>query len=406
MSTLLALSLFFPFLSAHAERMEDRTEEFYRAAEAGDFPAVKEILEDSDQNVNVAYDDNDTSPLMLACRAGDEKMARLLIEKGADIAAVDAAGRPVEEYLVPANKPVNKRLRRLIYRTAAGNGIRLPYAWLTLFMPDPAVSAALSQDPQIMPAANAADGEKATAWASKGTGAELWLFMNSGATSLRLINGCVKSDRLFSANNRARKLLVSVWTAEHLDGDVTETARAWKAARLTPDSELELKDTPEPQVFDFPFNWDELRFRKAEAASSMMKRADYRGRKRLYSSFVLRVEPAEVYRGSRHDDTCISEISAGGTWLNEASLPGSWERPYGKETETLALSTPRERLYSLKRGGNTVSSGRWRVEDGELILEHEAGSDRYSASAEDRRGRRTLRLAGGDGTTLIYRAAR
>ena len=387
-------------------RVEDRTEELYKAAAAGDFRAVKSILDEGDQDVNVAYDENDTSPLMLACRAGNEEMARLLIERGADIAAVDAGGRPVEEYLLPSNKPAHKRLRRLIYDTAAGKNIRLPYAWLTLFMPDPAWSPAISQDPQVLPAANAADGNKATAWASKGTGAELWLFINPGADSLRAINGYAKSQDLFKANNRVKKLSVSVWTAEHLDGDVTETARAWKAARLTQDSELELKDTPDPQDLAFPFNWEELRFKKAEAASALMKRADYRGRKRLYSSFVLRLEPLEVYRGSKYGDTCLSELSAGERWLNEAALPGSWERPYGKGAETLTLSTPQERLYSLKRGEKPVSSGNWRVEDGELVLEHEGGTDRYAASVENAKGRRTLRLSGIDGATLIYRASR
>lgn len=389
-----------------AARVEDRTEELYKAVSAGDFPAVKSILDDSDQNVNVAYDDNDTSPLMLACRAGDEKMARLLVERGADIAAVDAGGRPVEEYLIPANKPAHKRLRRFIYETAAEKDIRLPYAWLTLFMPDPASSPALSQDPQVLPAPNAADGDKATAWASKGTGAELWLFINPGATALKAVNGYAKSAELFKANNRVRKLSVSIWTAEHFDGDVTETARAWKAARLTPDLPLELKDSADPQDIDLPFNWEELRFKRAEAASALMKRVDYRGRKRLYSSFVLRVEPVEVYRGSKYDDTCLSEISAGGKWLNESALPGNWERPYGKGAETLTLSTPQERLYSLKRGEKTVGSGRWRAEDGELVLEHDGGTERYAAAAETAKGRRTLRLVGTDGTTLIYRTAR
>jgi hypothetical protein len=399
-----ALLLLLPWPAA--ARMEDRTEELYTAVGAGDLKTVRAILEDSDQNVNVAYDDNDTSPLMLACRAGNEELAKLLIDRGADIAAVDAAGRPVEEYLLPSDKPAHERIRKLIYETAAKREVTLPYAWLTLFMPDPASSPALSRDPQVLPAVNAADGDKTTAWASKGTGAELWLFINSGAPSLRLINGYGRSAQLFGANNRVKKLRVSVWTAEHLDGDVTETARAWKAARLTPDSGLELEDTPEPQEISFPFNWEELRFKKAEAASALMKRADYRGRKRLYSSFVLRLEPAEVYRGSRYDDTCVSEISAGGPWLNEAALPGNWERAYGKATETLTLSTPQERLYSLKRGEKPVGSGRWRVEDGELVLEHEDGTERYAASEENRRGRRTLRLTGADGTVLIYRAAR
>lgn len=401
-STALLLFLTWPA----AARMEDRTEELYTAAAAGDLKTVRAILEESDQNVNVSYDDNDTSPLMLACRAGNEELAELLIEHGADIAAVDAGGRPVEEYLLPAAGPAHKRLRRLLYAAAAEKSVQLPYAWSTLFMPDPASSPALSPDPQVLPAAGAADGDPSTAWAAKGTGSELWLFVNPGAPSLRVINGYAKSPALFKANNRAKKLSVSVWTAEHLDGDVTETARAWKAARLTSDAALELKDTPEPQDLPLPFNWEELRFRRAEAVSALMKRADYRGRKRLYSSFVLRLEAPEVYRGSKYDDTCVSEITAGGRWLNEAALPGVWERPYGSGTERVSLSTPQERLYSLERGNKTLHSGNWRVEDGLLVMEHEAGSVRYGAFVEARAGKKTLRLTGEGGETLIYGPAR
>ncbi|MEW5906268.1 MAG: ankyrin repeat domain-containing protein [Elusimicrobiota bacterium] len=389
-----------------AARMEDRTEELYKAVAAGDLKAVKAILEDSDQDVNVAWDENDTSPLMLACGAGHEELARLLIEKGADIAAVDAAGKPVEEYLLPADKPVKKRLRRLIHETAAEKNIRLPYAWLTILTPDPASSPAVSAAPQVLPAANAADGKKDTAWASRGTGAELWLFINPGAPSIRILNGYGKTPGLFKANNRVRKLAVSVWTAEHLDGDVTETSRAWKAARLTPDSVLELRDEGGPQEFPLPAGWEELRFKRAEAASALMKRTDHRGRKRLYSSFVLRFEPLEVYRGDKYNDTCVSEISAGGRWLNEAALPGVWERPYGGDKETVSLSTPQERLYSLRRGGKTLQSGNWRVEDGSLVMEHEAGTVRYAAFVETSGGGRSLRMTGEGGETLIYRPAR
>ncbi len=387
-------------------RIEDRTEELYKAVAAGDLRAVKAILDEGDQNVNVAYDDNDTSPLMLACRAGNEELARLLIEKGADIAAVDAAGKPVEEYLLPPARPAHKRLRRLLHETATSNDVKLPYAWETLLVTDPAASPALSQDPQTLPAANAADGNKSTAWASKGTGAALWLFINPGAATLEAVNGCAKSPELFSANNRVKKLAVSVWTAEHLEGDVTEKNRAYRAARLSGDALLELKDSGAGQDIPLPFNWDELRFRRAEAASVLMKRADHRGRKRLYSSFVLRLEPVELYRGLKHDDTCLSEISAGGRWLDEASLPGLWERPYGGEAETLSLSTPQERLYSVKRAGKTLRSGNWRTEDGRLVIEHEGGTERYDALVERRGAGKSLRLTAEGGETLIYRPAR
>ena len=38
-----------------AARMEDRTQELHQAADANDLAAVRAILDESDQNVNVAW---------------------------------------------------------------------------------------------------------------------------------------------------------------------------------------------------------------------------------------------------------------------------------------------------------------------------------------------------------------
>ncbi|OGR57753.1 MAG: hypothetical protein A2X36_03265 [Elusimicrobia bacterium GWA2_69_24] len=310
--TLYALLATLP-LSAEtaAARMEDRTEELYRATEANDLTAVGLILKESDQNVNVAWDDNDTSPLMLACRAGNEKMARLLISKGADITAVDADGRPVAEFIPGGNTPAYRRLRQLLAKTAEEKKLSIPPAWQEIFVPDGQDGRAVSTDPEVLSAANIADGNTRTAWAAAGgIGAELWVFISSGARSVNVVNGYGKSQKLFKANNRVKKLSVSLWTAEHFDGDVTETGRGYRAARLTPDRTLDLKDSLAEQAFPFPFKWEEARSRRAEAVATLIKRPGLKSRKLRSSAFFLRAEPLEIYPGSRYNDTCISELGA------------------------------------------------------------------------------------------------
>jgi len=296
-----------------AARMEDRTQELYKAADANDLAAVKSILEESDQNVNVAYGERDVSPLMLACRHGNVEMARLLISKGADVAAVDAGGNPVMEYIRKDPRAVFRKLRALLLDTAAKRKIALPLDWEEIAVPDNHGFTAAASFHPVLPAENLTDGNPRTAWAGK-TGDEVWLFINGNTSSVSIVNGYNKSPALFKANNRVKSLAVSVWAAAHFAGSVSEISRMFNVARLTPDQVLPLKDLGAEQSFPLPFNWEDIRKANAEALAALAKRGDFKDRELVYSYFVLRAEPLAVYRGSRYDDTCISELRAGAPW--------------------------------------------------------------------------------------------
>jgi len=300
-------------------RMEDHTKELYDAAYANNLAAVRLILDESDQNVNVAYDDNDTIPLMLACRHGNEEMARLLISKGADVAAVDDGGMPVMEYLRKDSRTTFRELRALILKTAAEKKLVLPFSWDEISVPDNDNFTAAASYPSILPVENLTDGNPRTAWAGK-TGDDIWLFIDVKTSSVSVINGYNKTPALFKANNRVKSLAVSVWAAAHFSGSVSEISKMFNVTRLTPDHVLTLKDLGAAQSFTLPFNWEDIRRANAEALAALGKRRDFKDRELMYSYFVLRAEPLTVYRGTRYDDTCISELKAGSPWRHEARL--------------------------------------------------------------------------------------
>jgi hypothetical protein len=380
--------------------MEDRTLELYKAADANDLAAVSSILEESDQNVNVAYGKGEITPLMLACQYGNAEMARLLISRGADVAAVDRSGAPVLEYLRKDSQAVFKEIQALILKTAAEKKITLPLAWENIMLPDDLPYTAAASYEAILPATNITDGDRRTAWAGK-TGEDIWLFINPGAASVTVVNGYNKTPALFKANNRVKRLAVSVWTAVHLEADVTEIAQAYHAARLTPDHILELKDNGKEQSFPLPFDWEELRKSAREALAAFLKREN---RPLRYSDFVLRAEPLEVYKGAKYDDTCISELSAGKPWRYHGALAGKWDCVAGPKGKVLAFTEPwKGQAFSSYLDNKPLMTGEWRVENGELVTEGGGKTLRYRMEYADKRGELLLRLTGSDGKTENYK---
>jgi len=388
-------------IKARRSRVIPSREELYKAVDADDLASVRLILDESDRNVNAAYDENGTTPLMLACRHGNADMARLLLAKGADAAAVDAGGRPVMEYIGKRSQETSRALRALILGTAAEKKLLLPLSWEEISVPDRHDFTASASYPSILPVENLTDGNPRTAWAGK-TGDEVWLFINGGASSMSIINGYGKTPALFKANNRVKRLAVSVWTAAHFAGSVSEISRMFDVARLTPDHVLDLEDSGAEQSFPLPFNWESMRKSGAEALAGLVKRKDFKDRELTYSYFVLRAEPLEVYRGTKYDDTCISELKAGGTWLHEARLHGDWLAVSGADAQSMTFSEPwSRRAFSSYAAGKPFLTGTWSMENGGLLIKAGGGTRRYALALEE--GDSLLKLTGADGKLEVYK---
>lgn len=127
---------------------------------------------------------------------------------------------------------------------------------------------------------NALDQDLNTAWVEgrKGYGSGEWIsFEFKGPfdiEELRIVNGYTKSEKLYYANNRVKRMRLKLVT-EH---DELE-------------DEINLSDIPYEEMM--------------EKCGEVIFKTDY-GKRILVNKVVFIIE--EVYRGSRYDDTCISEI--------------------------------------------------------------------------------------------------
>lgn len=375
---------------AAARRSPDEAFGGYVSRAGGSIAAALE--RDPARYVDATYGD-----ISFICRLeGDHVHILTLPAPNLDLlkARLSSAGRAGGTSVVPGDLPPG---------TSAEKKRDLPLSWEEIAVPDrPDFTAAASYRP-VLPAENLTDGDPRTAWAGR-TGDEVWLFINGGASSMSVINGYNKTPALFRANNRVRRLEVSVWAAFHFAGSVSETSRIFDAARLTPGHVLELKDLGTEQTFPLPFDWERIRAAKAEALAELVKREDFKDRELVYSYFVLRARPLEVYRGTKYGDTCISELKAGIPWLHEARLHGDWSSVSGPDKRSMTFSEPwKDRAFASYLGGKPLLTGTWLIENGELVVKAGGATRRYKLSLEGTGGDSLLKLTGADGRTEVYK---
>jgi hypothetical protein len=150
-----------------------------------------------------------------------------------------------------------------------------------------------------------------------GIGEKIYLTVQGGPKALMIINGYGKSPELYAKNGRVRKFKAVPLAAFNLPGDVSEVAAKYRAKRCGPTQMLEVKDLQARQAIPLRFDWKAVSERTgalaAEFEKEFAKEIEERRsgcEERYYQKTVLCLEIAEVYPGTKFDDTCLSELEA------------------------------------------------------------------------------------------------
>jgi len=179
------------------------------------------------------------------------------------------------------------------------------------------------------------DNDRSTPWVegAKGSGIGEYVIILTGRaiTGFTLTNGFAASYRLYHRNNRVRRIRLSLLAGLTAPGMVTERDYTRYLVKelpladnvaitdtsyvqhvpisLSTDSQFEFYKSvilqfKDEQSFLFGMILKELGISEEESTSTgnLMQIME------LYGYFSLRLEIEAVYRGSRYDDTCISEI--------------------------------------------------------------------------------------------------
>lgn len=178
-----------------------------------------------------------------------------------------------------------------------------------------------AKNPVMYHADNICDGNMKTAWAEgvpgPGIGVKI-IFeiptpgysvttLKDGARTMIVYNGLVASKNLFLANNRVRDCTLEVFVG--VDSGVYENYCSKHTLKKFSGVTLRLGDTMEPQRF--PLNIDysaaknfwRVARNELRAAGNAVSEGEY-GRY-IYGVLTIR----SVYKGTRYDDTCLTEIA-------------------------------------------------------------------------------------------------
>lgn len=145
-----------------------------------------------------------------------------------------------------------------------------------------------------------------------------------------IVNGYQKSRDLFTQNNRVKTLRLTLYVGFMIPGDVTEIYAYVYAVPFGEPKEIQLKDSFGVQTFPLPFDITGTEALKEKLRGVFLE--DFKTRIEEIQKisgvvelnpevqYILKCEILEVYKGSKYDDTCISDI-----WFSS----GQESQPYG-----------------------------------------------------------------------------
>ncbi len=179
------------------------------------------------------------------------------------------------------------------------------------------------------------DKDVTTAWVegAKGDGIGEYLLIgqkNTFPDKIHIHNGYQKTESLYFKNGRPKSLRISLYVAYHLPADVTELGGNYyclpfqhtilSEGKLIPmRNSLRVRDKMGSQYFILPFDKEKVAFLKefgdslfeedfGERRTEMLKNSGGYNQYEAFYGYIFKLEILDVYKGSKWDDICISDV--------------------------------------------------------------------------------------------------
>lgn len=148
---------------------------------------------------------------------------------------------------------------------------------------------------------NLSDNDPTTCWAegSEGDGIGEFIRMTipKNILTLQIKNGYQKNETIYFANNRPKKIEFELYACYELSGYVTESHNGFFISESIVSSSAVLEDNLGYQDIKLDFDWPEINLQLSDNEIFDEDR------------FILKIKILDVYKGSKWNDACISDIN-------------------------------------------------------------------------------------------------
>lgn len=205
---------------------------------------------------------------------------------------------------------------------------------------------------------NVFDFDLSTAWVEgvegEGVHETVYFRVPAGRSRLNIMNGYAKTKALYRKNNRVRTLKITCYAGVNPEGYVSEMAASYKALPYPREWTLFFPDTCKVHSFTLPLF--------SSAADSFLTETlkTYKNNFSLpaaATALIIKLEIQDVYKGSKWDDTCISEI-----FFDDVFMHNSLEEKYthidsvyvNKDENAILLNSDQDQRIKLFQDTESV----------------------------------------------------
>lgn len=147
---------------------------------------------------------------------------------------------------------------------------------------------------------NLSDNDPITCWAEgakgNGSGEYVLLTIPDNIQTIKIRNGYQKNENIYYANNRPQKIELSLFPSYEPSGYVTESHNGFFIGEALAKTHIILEDKLGYQDVNTGFNWAAINEELSHDNTFDKDR------------FVLKIKILDVYKGSKWNDACISDI--------------------------------------------------------------------------------------------------
>ena len=148
---------------------------------------------------------------------------------------------------------------------------------------------------------NLSDSNPNTCWAegseSNGIGEFIWMTIPENVITFRIRTGYQKNETIYNANNRPKELEFELYASYEPSGYVTESHNGFFISELITSTSAVIEDKLGYQDIKLDFDWPEIHSQLSHDRTFDKDR------------FILKIKISDIYKGTKWNDACISDIN-------------------------------------------------------------------------------------------------